>query len=418
MESALDSKSFITRASIAPDNYFPNANGMGQFTFTQMKSMNCSNIVEINRNATWNISMPKVTTSDKHVMEQAHSLPVSPVTFNNEVMKSKPCPPGYITLHESNCTFGCGSDALTSESFPVDSDKITCDFNSNDIVGKLSPTGHLHFLDKIDVSTMLKPSDASGMWMGEHFDVSQWKWRVGLLEFTECPAYNVKMMYQVGWVSKEAYKDIFGIDYYEELPDIKQTDVIKVQYPQPSYNQNVRSKRYNQRSLPVHNTLSGPHVSSIDPFTLYSSPKMMLCAKPTPEIRKRMPTVDIANELSDYMKRPVQSVNSPIYKAVMRAKHDNLLTETVDVGCDNCHIQTVDEKLLESVSSTIPRAIAKVCSAIIKETDILEDVVNKAYENESSDVIDNKHDIPDKVVPEVDQDPKTDTDEDREPLDM
>lgn len=104
--------------------------------------------------------------------------------------------------------------------------------------------------------------------------------------------------------------------------------MVKVKYPLPSYASGLDAKHYVQRSLPGTNNISGTHVSSGDPLSLHTAAKSKISSTPNPELRYKMPRMVIdRSEVDRYLAKPVQSVNSPMYKAVMTAMHRDIISK-------------------------------------------------------------------------------------------
>ena len=318
--------------------------------------------------------LPKAPEVDeKHEDEDVgiHSFPVEPTTVNITVEKNVHVyPPGYITVQDSLASLTCATVDLSSINSDIhDDDKVTMDFEDG-TVGKLSPTGKIHFVDKIDVSTMLRKCDKSGKHLGIPIDIKDWKWRVGILKFTEVPEYNVKLLYQVGWVSRDAYKDIFGMDYYEDLPEISQHDLVKVKYP-TSWNvhPNTRTEYYAQRSLPPNNIIHALKVSSCSRMSLYEEAKDFICPNTNPDIYCKVPHVELIEYLTAYKDRPVKSVNSPMFKCLHWAIDKGLISDGSPLNPSSLVVKSDLRMLRDTIDDILPN----LKRLIIKQSDIIED---------------------------------------------
>ena len=105
---------------------------------------------------------------------------------------------------------------------------------------------------------------------------------------------------------------MIGIDYYEELPIIKQTDVIKVQYPI----QMIYSNSVNRHIM--HREVCHPKMLYLEVFchpttwsALFKSANLKLIPDPSPEVKKKMHTIHVSDKaIERYGSKPVQTVNS------------------------------------------------------------------------------------------------------------
>lgn len=221
-------------------------------------------------------------------------------------------------MKQNDCRVSDPDVTLSSTGEDVGEDIAIYNFSEDvhDTIGRLSPTGSIHFIEKFDISSLLKTPDKDMKVNGIPFNPSALKCRHGLLQCVRQPSYTIVISSKVGWMVKPNFKECFGYDYDNDLPTIKQTNITKVVYPIPG------SKEMYRWGNEKHSRHSEDHVHETK---VKAAPMMEPTANPLENKQKvkagkkiksdRRTWLQIQEEdVIAYGQKAVKSSFSPMYK--------------------------------------------------------------------------------------------------------
>lgn len=246
-----------------------------------------------------------------------HSIVLPVVEYVLPITKKNPNPSGYIEVVDNSCTVEEPQMSLLSDGEDFGEDYSVFRFSDNgNKLGKLSPTGSIHFIDKFDLSTLLKDPDNDLKINGMPFDPSKLKCRYGMLKCVKQPMYTIALTTRIGWMSNINFKDCFGFDYENDLPTIKQRNITKLVYPVAGSKELYRwgrEKHYRHTSSHVieQKIIAKPKINYLK-HPLYEATKVKAGKNIKPYSRTWIRCSP--DDIHEYGQKAVKSSYSPMYR--------------------------------------------------------------------------------------------------------
>ena len=245
-ECVSDTDMFNNRHAQLPD-FFGGQSGMSRFAVKQDGSMMFEQNVKINPMSSCKMTIPAYQKNSIWGWHPSREIDMWPTREDSNHAFPPIYPEDYVDIVQNECTMEEEKPIVQSQmSRTHESGRILeMDYVKEGKLGKVTPLNKFYFADKFDRTVLLKDLseveqvlEDAGMRPHYERDATHPKNRLGVWKCTEAPCVMEDITYRVGFMKRDNFKRVFGIDPVVEQEYVSTREMITSHFgvtmiPQP-----------------------------------------------------------------------------------------------------------------------------------------------------------------------------------------